>query len=292
MSGDELNAGMMAKQRTSAVVGSPQSNPPALSVEMVRRIASGLRMYQRPFGIRGMLALCGHRLFGWPERLNVTIPGIKDPVVLRMRTTDVSICEQVLFQGHNAFALEFVPDTIVDVGANIGMVSIFYANRYPNARIVAVEAEPSNFEILLQNVKHYSNILPFHAALWDRDGQVSLIAPGGNEDTAFKVGFAVHAGEGVPVRAITVRTLMKEAGISSIDLLKIDIEGAEKEVFETASDWIDNVRCLAIELHDRFKPGCREAVRGATGAFRESHVGETVLYLKKSSAMAAGTESH
>lgn len=58
-----------------------------------------------------------------------------------------------------------------------------------------------------------------------------------------KCGFVTHEGDGVPVRAITMRTLMRETGIQTIDLLKVDIEGAEREVFETC-DWIDCVRAL------------------------------------------------
>ena len=73
---------------------------------------------------------------------------------------------------------------------------------------------------------------------------------------------------------------MQRLTIPFIDLLKVDIEGAEKEVFGTC-DWIGSVRCLVIELHDRFKPGCREAVSSATRGFSKFESGETTLFLRE-----------
>ena len=261
----------------------------AKSLRALERVLCCLRMYQRPLGLRGMLAYCSYRLFGRPERLAVVPPGIKSQVTLRMRTTDVSIYEDVLFRGHYALPLPFVPETIVDLGANIGMASIYYASQYPNARIVAVEAEASNFEVLLKNVKDYHKIVPIHAAVWNKDGTVALSAPTGSDTAINKFIFTVSQDPGAAVRAITMESLMKEAGVSSIDLLKVDIEGSEMEVFETAPDWIDRVRCLAIELHDRFKPGCRQAVSAVTGDFLESQRGETTFFIRKSCVATAGS---
>jgi hypothetical protein len=72
---------------------------------------------------------------------------------------------------------------------------------------------------------------------------------------------------------------MKEMHVCSIDLLKVDIEGAEKEAFETC-DWIRDVRCLMIELHDGFKPGCSEVVGSVMQEFSKVRRGETNLYVR------------
>ena len=59
------------------------------------------------------------------------------------------------------------------------------------------------------------------------------------------------------IRGITMNELFDEFGIDRIDLLKLDIEGAEKEVFGSGpTAWLDRVGVIAIELHDCFKPGC------------------------------------
>lgn len=250
----------------------------------IGRVFCGLRMYQRPLGMKGILAFCAHRAFGRPATLTVRVPHFINPVTLRLRTSDVSVFEEIVVRGQYALSLPLEPETIVDAGANIGLASVYYANRYPKARIVALEPEPSNFDVLLRNVGRYSNIFPIRAALWHRDAYVALHGEQAPDAAKSKVGFTVGDGDGLPVRAITIPTLMQEAHISSIQLLKVDIEGAEREVFENASDWMGAVSCLAIELHDRFKEGCRAAVSAATEGFRESQVGETTLYIRESCA--------
>jgi hypothetical protein len=76
----------------------------------------------------------------------------------------------------------------------------------------------------------------------------------------------VREGEGTPT--ITVPGLMQQFGLETIDVLKIDVEGAEREIF-AACDWMDKVRFLAIELHDRFWPGCSALVDAAAKNFRK-----------------------
>lgn len=250
-------------------------------IHNVRRVAYCLRMYQRPLGAKGVVAYSSYRLFGSPRTLSIRVAGTQACVTLRMRTSDVSIYEEVLLRGYYALPITFVPKTIVDLGANIGMVSIYYANHYPEAKIVAVEAEASNFAALCENVRGYRNIFPVHAAVWNRNGHVMMTVPQGSDGAIDTMTFAIREGEGTRVRSITMTTLMRETGISSIDVLKVDIEGAEKEVFETACDWIGGIRCIAIELHDRFKPGCKSVVSAATGDFLESQRGETTFYVRK-----------
>ena len=171
--------------------------------------------------------------------------------------------------------LNFKPETIVDAGAHIGMASILFARKFPFARIIAIEPEPSNFAALLRNTSPYKNITLVQAALWNEDGEVTLGRSNAHVKGAFQV---VENGE-KRVRAMTMDTLMRETGIQSIDLLKVDIEGAEKEVF-TACDWIQKVRIVAIELHDRIKPGCRSAVETAASGFRSEQRGEVTFYVK------------
>jgi FkbM family methyltransferase len=242
-------------------------------------ILDGLMLYQTTFGLRGVLAMSAYRLFGRPKEISAHPPGIRNPVHLRLRTTDPSIYGEVLLRGQYAFDLPLAPKTIVDAGANIGMASIYFANTYPEAKIIAIEAEASNFAILAKNVKSYPAITPIHAALWNRDGEISVSVPDPATGAHGNWGFVTHEGPGVKIRAITLRTLMKEMQIGGIDLLKVDIEGAEKEVF-AAADWIDNIGCMMIELHDRFKPGCGEAVNSVAQGFAKLERGETTLYTR------------
>jgi FkbM family methyltransferase len=243
-------------------------------------IRKGLMHYYGYFGIRGVLAMAAYRLFGRPEEITAHPPAIRNPVHLRLRTTDQFLYAEILLQGLYAFDLPFTPKTIVDAGANIGMASIYFAHRYPEAKIVAIEPEASNFDMLARNVRPYPTITPVHAALWNRDGEISVGEPGPATGASGKWAFVTHEGSGVKVRAMTMRTLMKEMQMCSVDLLKIDIEGAEKEVFE-ACDWINDIRCLMIELHDRLKPGCSEAVNSVAQGFSKLKRVETTLYVRE-----------
>ncbi len=239
----------------------------------------GLARHYSDYGFRGVLAITGYRLFRWPKEVSVRHPGIRNPVQIRLRTTDESVYKQVLLRSEYAADLRFAPKVIVDGGANIGVTSIFFAHRYPDAKIIAVEPEPSNYAVLVRNVRPYLAITPFHAALWNRDGKISIAQPNPGSAGGGEVGFITREGGGVEVRAITMRTLMREVGISTIDLAKIDIEGAEQEVFED-SRWLAGVRCLMIELHDQLRPGCSAAVEAAVHSFSRTQRGETSFYFR------------
>lgn len=134
--------------------------------------------------------------------------------------------------------------------------------------------------MLKKNVSAYPAVRPIQAVLWNRDGEVGIGQPDRSCESRDKVGFVAREMLGAPVRAVTMPTLMRELGIVSIDVLKIDIEGAEKEVFESCG-WLTDVGCVMIELHDRFKPGCTEAVDSAMAGFSKSDRGETRFFIRQ-----------
>jgi FkbM family methyltransferase len=155
------------------------------------------------------------------------------------------------------------------------MASLLFAQRYPTSRIIAVEPEKANFAALVRNVSPYKNIIPVQAALWKEDGEVRL----GKSTAHPKGAFAIAEAGDQRVRAITMDTLMKETGLSTIDFLKVDIEGAERDVFQNC-DWIKNVRVIAIELHDRVRPDCRSTVESAAIDFRCDRQGDVTFFVR------------
>jgi FkbM family methyltransferase len=218
---------------------------------------------RRVAGPTGLLASLSRIVFGYPEQLLVKLEGLRHPLCLRLQTSDAQVCDEVLFRRVYSFPVSFPPRTIVDAGANCGITSVFYANQFPQATIWAIEPEPSNYAALIKNAKQYPNIIPIRAALWSEDGEVELCSPAPKFQDWGKWGFAVRSGRGC--RAFTIHTLMQEMGVDGIDILKIDIEGAEREIFSDTG-WVDRVRLLAIELHDRTHPGCTAAVDAAAGS--------------------------
>jgi FkbM family methyltransferase len=236
----------------------------------------GLKWYYEVCGSRGVGAVTSFRLCGRPRELAIVPRQSRHRVYLRIDTSDFCAYRDVLIfksKSYDPGIPDFTPNTIVDVGAHIGMASILFALRYPTARIIAIEPEPSNFEALVRNTAPYKTITPIQAALWREDGEVSL----GASNAHVKGAFQVVANGPQRVRAITIDTLMREAGIRSIDFLKVDIEGAEIEVFESCP-WITNVRVIAIELHDRVRPGCSSVVKNAARDLHCDQQGDVTFF--------------
>ena len=236
------------------------------------------KWYYEFSGMRGVSAATSFRLFRRPRELAITPSGSAYPVFLRLSTSDVCSYRDVLIcqdKSYDPRIPNFNPHTIVDVGAHIGMASLLFAHRYPMARIIAVEPEPANYAALVKNTSPYKNIVPVQAALWKEDGQVRL----GKSTAHPKGAFAIAEDGDQRVRAITMETLMEANELNTIDFLKVDIEGAEKEVFRNCA-WIKNVRVIAIELHDRVRPDCWSIVQSATVDFRSDRQGDVAFFVR------------
>jgi FkbM family methyltransferase len=238
-----------------------------------------LEIYRAVFGSTAMLHAGRAFLSSGPVEVAFKPPlGLPHPLHVRLKTSDLSTYVKIFLEREYDFELAAEPRVIVDAGANIGLASVWYANRYPRARIVALEPEPSNFRMLCVNVARYPAIVPLQTALWRSAGDVAVVDPGLGH-WAFRTEEPGAAAPGsAAARALSVDALMRAHGIDRIDLLKVDIEGAEREVFADPSEWIGRVNSIAIELHDRMRPGCSRAVFAATGDFaHEAWRGENLL---------------
>jgi FkbM family methyltransferase len=242
-------------------------------------ILDGIRSTHRMFGYRGLQLVAKSRLLDQRCVVTVQAKQLSRPVHLRLRTTDISVYEEVILNAEYELSFATSPKIIVDAGANIGLTSVYFADRYPDATVLAIEPEPSNFELLCKNAAHYPNIVPLRAALWNKKTRLSLF-DAGTGNWGFQTRQSADSSESpAGVEAVTIASLMQTYSFDRIDLLKIDIEGAEKEVFEDCADWIDTVDVLMVELHDRFKPGCGDSVHAATRRFaRHWQRGETLFF--------------
>lgn len=233
----------------------------------IARLRKDITVYYQTLGLRGVLATSANLVCGYPKHVAVSTKAVKHPLFIRLRTSDAEVYRDIVLKEEYYYPTPFSPRTIVDVSANCGMTSVFYTNRYPDATVVAVEPEASNYTALLRNTRAYPNVIPIHAALWNRDGQVEVLPPWPRMRKWGKWGFRVRAGNGC--RALTLTTLMREVGIETVDILKIDVEGAEREIFSSC-DWMDKVKLLAIELHDRDCPGSSDTVNAVARQYRKT----------------------
>ncbi len=183
-------------------------------------------------------------------------------VFLRPGTSDQSVYDEIFLSKEYDIDLGS-PDFIVDAGAHIGLASVFFAGKYPKATVIALEPEPSNFDILLKNAKSYANIFPMQAGLWSRKAYLRIDNPKA-ATWSFRVSEDL-SGNGIP--AVGILDLKSEFNIAQIDILKVDIEGSELEVLKDSNSWFDSVKTLIIELHDRFQPGCSDALAKALSGY-------------------------
>jgi FkbM family methyltransferase len=250
---------------------------------MISRAFKKLHHYYAALGVLGVLAFVRAKLTGKRPLFATRKAGTLHPVNLRIGSTDVSVFRQVFEERQYDVTLPQAPRVIIDAGANIGLASVFFANKYPEAMIVAIEPERSNFDVLKKNTAGYSRIKSLNAALWKHNGSISLFDSGeGNHAFQTLENPANGKQNGGMVQALTVDSIMKQFGFDQIDVLKIDIEGAEKEVFENCSGWIGHVGVVMAEIHDHLKPGCSKAYKEATADFpQETVLGETIVRLRQ-----------
>ena len=229
---------------------------------------------------RGLAQIVAGKITGRRHIVRYRHPRVQHPFYLRVPSSDVRLFRDILVNGEYArIPLPETATAIIDAGANIGLASAFFASRYPDAKIVALEPNTDNFALLQRNTKNYANVATERAALWCEEKTLRLSDPGRGE-WGFTVG---EKGEGEAVPAVTVDGTMERHGIDRVSILKVDIEGAESDVFANAPAWIDHVDTVVIETHDGFKPGSTDTVTGALiKDFHLSRHGENDFYIRRS----------
>ena len=220
----------------------------------------------------------------------INIPVVSTPVAYRPIAEDTGIINSIF--GAQEYQLpnieNYQPKLILDCGGNIGCAAVYFANKYPDAQIYSIEPESDNFKLLTFNTAFYDNIHPIKSALWDKETFIRV------EDRGFgKLGFMTFettADDPAAFRTTTVSKLLAESGFDEIDLLKIDIEGAEKEVFSAPNvdDWLSKVNVLTIELHDRMKLGCSDEFFKAISRYKWYFAfrGENLIFIRESLMLA------
>lgn len=137
------------------------------------------------------------------------------------------------------------PRTIVDLGANVGASVAFFRLRYPRADIVACEPSPDVFQRLEENVGSMRGVTLRRTAVADRNGSVPFRV---SEHSLTSSMVAGAPGREIKVESATLDSLLEESSIEQLDLLKIDIEGAEFGVLSAFSG-LDRTRAIAGEVH-------------------------------------------
>jgi FkbM family methyltransferase len=224
----------------------------------VGRIASrGRAVYRaiRGVGPSATLQLIRRRVaaaFGEDNRAiyEIKVPGYPHPVKIRGGNgSDGFAFYQILAMKDFDIFRDFgSPRLMIDAGANIGMSSIYFLNRYPSLKVVAIEPDPETFEICRMNLEPYSDrVVLIKGAIWSSCGKVVL--------EKGELGWNSHVrqseqGADGSVDSYDAPALIAAGGGGMVDLLKVDIEGGELELFgKNTESWLPAIKNIAIEFH-------------------------------------------
>lgn len=188
------------------------------------------------------------------RRIGVTIraEGRRFPIVLRPEDGDLAIFYEIFVRDCYRIPEDTVPAasvrTIVDCGGNIGLSALYFAARYPNARIFSVEPNPDNYALLKRNASAEPRITPVQACVTGVGEQQVYIDTVG-KGSHFRINSEAR---GVPVRGMSLDQIREAYGIGQIDLLKMDIEGAEKQVLAHPA-FLAQTGAIVAELHPGYE---------------------------------------
>lgn len=237
-----------------------------ISPEMYRRGADLLSTMQvvRYQGVQGWRSLCG------PARSNehrraLRLRGFKHPIAFRPGTPDVgAIVQNLVRHEYGQLPAGLTPKLIIDGGGYIGDVALYFLNRYPHAHVVSLEPDAANLELARENLAPYGDrarLVP--AGIWSHSTTRRLSGEftGARLDT--------DSQDGVSIDCVDVGTLLRDSEHATIDILKLDIEGAEEAVITQNSDaWLARTRILIVEYHSaQITANCTRHLiaRGFTG---------------------------
>ncbi|MEM8875752.1 MAG: FkbM family methyltransferase [Planctomycetota bacterium] len=209
------------------------------------------------------------------------------PVFARIGTTDTFIVGEIFHDNEYGWIHEHLIGTVrdvLDLGGNVGLSVRYWNASFPELRkVVVVEPDPENMAMLRRNIEPLSIDIERVEALVVSHDRPFWLDRSVNAAKFTMVETPPEPGQ-QPLPTVSISSLIAKFP-DGIDLLKIDIEGGERELFEIADQWVPRMRNLVIELHGdlgqtqlraaldgiglRFKVVPSPNSRAVFGAFRE-----------------------
>ncbi|WP_111672191.1 FkbM family methyltransferase [Algoriphagus litoralis] len=186
---------------------------------------------------------------------SVEINGIRFPIHCRNQSSsDVMVIKQIFDYVEygilsSLIKLNNIDGSIIDLGANIGLTSIYFSNLFPEKNIFSVEPDSGNFNFLMKNSENYSNIIPINKAISEFPNTKFEI------QTSFRDGLdwsrTVYKSNIGSIQGITIDQLIEFYDIKKICFIKIDVEGYEKYIFESKNlNFLNLTKLISVEVHE------------------------------------------
>lgn len=196
------------------------------------------------------------------DRFSVRINGVD--TTLRIGSPDLKVALETLGGEFEALRDVVRPDfdgLVIDAGGYIGTAALKFASIFTKAQILTIEPSPENFAMLKHNVAAHPRIFAKQAALAPVAGETIKLLDRGTGQWGLTIVQAPRDREGAPVLTDVRTTSLEEIAHEFPDLelgvLKLDIEGAEKALFDTSPEILREVPVIVAELHDKIVEGCK-----------------------------------
>lgn len=185
---------------------------------------------------------------GGPEGVNATpraiaLRNLSYPIFLRPGTADAgTIISNVIREEYGHLLHLESPVWMIDAGAYIGDTSAYFLSRFPGLNVIALEPHPENHAMALMNLEPFGErAIVLKKGLSSSEGVEKFSGEG--------TGASISS-TGMEIDCTTIPALLELYGIARIDILKMDIEGAEEAIFSANPEkWLGRVGMLIIEIH-------------------------------------------
>ena len=234
---------------------------------LLARLLSWWASYLAWRGLYGLPLMIGHRL---KHRFARRRYSVSDPALgqiwLRPRSADLHVFAQVVISGEyttpaaytarlqariDAVTAQGRVPLIIDGGGNIGLAALAFAKSFPTAKVVSIEPDAANHAMAVANTRSCPNIEVLRAALWSHETTLDL-ADGAVDTWAYQYGEAGQNAGGHTVDALSIDSLIARFPVAELVLLKLDIEGAEKQALQKDADFWSARPIIYVEPHDWF----------------------------------------
>jgi FkbM family methyltransferase len=169
------------------------------------------------------------------------------PIYYRPNTSDINtLVQNLIREEYGQLPTGFQPAWIIDAGGYIGDVSLYFLNQFPNAHVICLEPDPKNYVLAVRNLESFSDrvtLLP--KGLWSHPTKLSMAGAYVGTQLSDRI-----TGDEFAIEVCDMATLIEELQIDQIDILKLDIEGAEDHVLNKESEtWLPKVKLIIVEFH-------------------------------------------